>query len=161
MGIFDFVKEAGTSLFGGGKAAEEAKFVEQMEVNAHTAAALKKLILDTGMQIEGLQVRCEQSLVTLKGIAASQAEKEKIVLLAGNTKGISQVDDQMTVARKAPEPEAVFYTVKPGDTLSKIAKEHYGSSGKYMTIFEANTPMLKDPNRIYPGQVLRIPPLQS
>jgi nucleoid-associated protein YgaU len=54
-------------------------------------------------------------------------------------------------------PEAVFYTVKSGDTLSKIASEHYGSASKYPTIFEANRPMLSDPDKIYPGQVLRIP----
>ena len=62
----------------------------------------------------------------------------------------------MTV--EAPEPEAQFYTVQSGDTLSKIAKEMYGDAMKYNDIFEANTPMLKDPNLIYPGQVLRIPP---
>jgi nucleoid-associated protein YgaU len=57
------------------------------------------------------------------------------------------------------EPEATFYTVKRGDTLSGIAKAHYGNAGKYMVIFEANKPMLEDPDKIYPGQVLRIPPL--
>ena len=70
---------------------------------------------------------------------------------------MAQVDDQMSVAQAAPQPPAVFYTVKSGDTLSKIAQEHLGSANKYPVIFEANTPMLKDPNKIYPGQVLRIP----
>jgi nucleoid-associated protein YgaU len=58
-----------------------------------------------------------------------------------------------------PKPEATFYTVKKGDYLSKIAKEVYGDASKYNVIFEANKPMLKDPDLIYPGQVLRIPPL--
>jgi nucleoid-associated protein YgaU len=76
----------------------------------------------------------------------------------GNTKGVARVDDQLSV--ETPAPEAVFFTVQRGDTLSKIAKEQYGNAGKYMVIFEANKPMLKDPDRIYPGQALRIPPLK-
>ena len=51
------------------------------------------------------------------------------------------------------------YTVQAGDTLGKIAQQHYGSAGKYTVIFEANKPMLKDPDKIYPGQSLRIPAL--
>jgi nucleoid-associated protein YgaU len=47
--------------------------------------------------------------------------------------------------------------VKSGDTLSAIAKQFYGDAGRYSAIFEANKPMLKDPDEIYPGQVLRIP----
>ena len=66
-------------------------------------------------------------------------------------------DDQLTV--EAPAPEARFYTVVSGDTLSKIALSQYGNAAKYPVIFEANKPMLKDPNKIYPGQNLRIPPL--
>jgi nucleoid-associated protein YgaU len=50
-----------------------------------------------------------------------------------------------------------MYTVAGGDSLSKIAKKFYGDPGKYTVIFEANKPMLKDANLIYPGQVLRIP----
>ena len=85
------------------------------------------------------------------------AFREKIVLILGNTAGIGGVDDQLTV--EAPEPEATYYTVVSGDSLSKIAKAHYGDAMKYPVIFEANKPMLTDPDKIYPGQVLRIPPL--
>ncbi len=81
--------------------------------------------------------------------------REKVVLVLGNTAGIAQVDDRLEVERK--EPEAQFYTVKSGDTLSKIAKQYYGNANKYPTIFEANRPMLQNPDKIYPGQVLRIP----
>ncbi len=97
----------------------------------------------------------------LTGEAPSQEALEKMVLCAGNQFGIGQVDCQLEV--DAPEiagaPEATFYTVQSGDTLGKIAAEHYGAAGKYMVIFEANQPMLSDPNKIYPGQSLRIPPL--
>ena len=76
-------------------------------------------------------------------------------LALGNVNGVSQVDDGIVV--EATEPESILYTVKSGDTLSKIAKEHYGNAMKYMVIFEANKPMLTDPDKIYVGQVLRIP----
>ena len=58
---------------------------------------------------------------------------------------------------EADEPQSNMYTVVSGDTLSAIAKKEYGDANKYMKIFEANQPMLSDPNKIYPGQVLRIP----
>jgi nucleoid-associated protein YgaU len=57
--------------------------------------------------------------------------------------------------------QATFYTVQKGDSLSKIAKEHYGDAMKYPAIFEANKPMLADPDKIYPGQVLRLPELDD
>ena len=81
------------------------------------------------------------------------------MLALGNVTGIATVDDRINVVH--PKPESTFYEVKSGDSLSKIAKAHYGDAMKYPLIFEANKPMLKDPDKIYPGQVLRIPPLES
>jgi nucleoid-associated protein YgaU len=78
-------------------------------------------------------------------------------LVLGNTEGIATVDDNITVI--TPKVESKFYTVEKGDSLSKIAKAMYGDAMKYPVIFEANKPMLKDPDLIYPGQVLRIPAL--
>ena len=81
------------------------------------------------------------------------------MLAVGNTAGIARVDDRIEVVEVAKkEPEATYYTVVKGDSLSKIAKAQYGDPMKYPAIFEANRPMLKDPDLIYPGQVLRIPP---
>ena len=92
-------------------------------------------------------------------MAYDQATKEKVVLVVGNSNGIATVDDQMTVEHV--EPEAQFHTVAGGDTLGKIAKNFYGNAMKYPEIFEANKPMLKSPDLIYPGQVLRIPHLED
>ena len=93
------------------------------------------------------------------------AEKEKIILALGNVTGIASVDDKMETELTSRDvivnADSVFYTVQKGDSLSKIAKAHYGNSGKYHAIFEANKPMLKSPELIYPGQMLRIPPLQE
>lgn len=94
-------------------------------------------------------------LATIQGKVKSQADKEKIILAVGNIDHVAKVDDQMTV--ETPEPESKFYTVKAGDNLSKISKEYYGDPNHYNKIFEANKPLLKDADDIYPGQVLRIP----
>jgi nucleoid-associated protein YgaU len=54
-------------------------------------------------------------------------------------------------------PAAKVYVVKSGDSLSKIAKQHYGNANDWKRIFEANTDVLKDPDKIFPGQKLKIP----
>ena len=146
MGLIDFVKEAGESL------------LEKVgESRAAAGEAVSKRIQDLGLSVDGLKVDVDGEKAVLSGKAASQAEREKAILAAGNTQGVAQVDDQLSVA--SAEPESQYYRVASGDTLSKIAKQHYGDTSKYPVIFEANQPMLKDPDKIYPGQVLRIPPL--
>jgi nucleoid-associated protein YgaU len=110
-----------------------------------------------GIPAEELSVQVKGDVAPVSGKAKSQADRGKAVLAVGDTRGIAQVDDQITV--ETPEPEATYYTVQRGDTLSKIAREHYRDASKYPTIFEANRPMLKDPDKIYPGQKLRLPPL--
>ncbi len=169
MGLFSFLKNAGTALFGGKKAETKAtpaapaapSALDQLE-NAQLAMRLTNHVTSLGLKVENLNIVVDDDKATITGMAASQSEKEKVILAVGNVAGIASVDDWMTVAAteaEAPEPEAVFYTVEKGDTLSKIAKEHYGNANKYPTIFEANKPMLKDVDKIYPGQVLRIPPI--
>ena len=91
------------------------------------------------------------------GKVTDQATRERVILALGNVQGVARVDDRIEVAE--PAPEAVLYTVQSGDSLSKISLAHYGDAMKYMVIFEANQPMLENPDLIYPGQVLRIPPL--
>ena len=165
MGLFSFLKNAGTALFGGGKKAATPaapaapSALDQLE-NAQLAMRLTNHVTSLGLKVENLNIVVDGDKATITGEAATQSEKEKIILAVGNVAGIASVDDWMTVApASAPEPEAVFYTVVKGDTLSKIAKQHYGNPNKYPTIFEANKPMLTHPDKIYPGQVLRIPPI--
>ena len=110
-----------------------------------------------GLEVEDLRVTYSDGIAAVNGKVPSQAEAEKVVLAVGNTKGVEQVDSRLVV--EEPAPEATMYTVQSGDSLSKIAKEVYGDPMKYSAIFEANQPMLKDPDKIYPGQVLRIPVL--
>ena len=111
------------------------------------------------LPVQNLKVDFDDGTATVYGQADNQPVKENIILFLGNIQGVGRVDDRMEVVN--PGPQAQMYTVKSGDTLSKIAKEYYGDAMKYPVIFEANTPMLKDPDKIYPGQVLRIPALDA
>ncbi len=156
MGLFSFIKDAGAKLFGHEEKKDlETKSIE--ELNYEKAQKLMQEIKSLGLPVDDLNIVIVEDKAIVFGTPADQATKEKIILTVGNTEGIAQVDDKMEVAN--PEPEATFYTVKKGDYLSKIAKEVYGDASKYNVIFEANKPMLKDPDLIYPGQVLRIPAL--
>ena len=152
MGLIDFVKEAGEKLAGmaGGIVGDDEKAKE------NASAELVKAVTGLGIPVENLAVAIDGETARVSGQTQSQADRERVVLVVGNTKGVAQVDDQLTVA--TPEPEATYYTVVKGDTLSRIAKAQYGDASKYPVIFEANRPMLSDPDKIYPGQVLRIPP---
>ena len=157
MGLIDFVKEAGEKLFSfGNKEAKAAEAAAAQEAEDRAKAeALSGLVTKMGFEVNDLNLAFKDGVATLHGTVPSQEIREKIILMVGNTQGVGQVDDRMSVVR--PEPEATMYTVKSGDSLSKIAKTHYGNANAYMKIFDANKPMLKDPDKIYPGQVLRIP----
>jgi nucleoid-associated protein YgaU len=143
MSIFDFFKNAGESVLGAIPGADAAK-----KLVDHMAKS--------GLGSGNVQVEYDPAgEVKVTGTAVSQAEKEKILLALGNVKGVSKVSDAITVEGEVTEVR--FYTVQAGDTLGKIAKHFYGKSGQYVKIFEANKPMLSDPDKIYPGQSLRIP----
>ncbi len=167
MGFIDFMKDAGEKIFKPGESRRED--------------AIEKHLASYG--ISGITVEVDGDVAKLSGTAKDQDTREKAVLIAGNISGIARVDDQLKVtpsaqaaapvpAQGAPSVQTTpaasnsattewksrTYTVQSGDTLSKIAKEMYGNANHYGAIFEANKPMLKDPDKIYPGQVLRIPP---
>lgn len=167
MGFFDFIANAGDKLFG-------SAVIDEDKVREH--------IMSLGLKLAPFSVVAHQKekMVSLIGRAETLADKEKAILAAGNVKGVERVDDRIKLgpapavpagvpadgsAANAPEPDASeqpqsrFYTVVAGDTLSAIAKREYGSASKYPLIFEANKPMLSHPDKIYPGQSLRIPPL--
>ena len=164
MGLMSFMKDAGEKLFGIGhaKAAEAAvKAAPTPENIAAMSAAAGQAIADyigtQGLAVDGLDIAFDapSGAVTVAGTVGDQATKEKVLLCCGNVSGVSSVNDMLTV--NSPEPESQWHTVVSGDTLSKIAKTFYGDAMKYPAIFEANKPMLKHPDKIYPGQLLRIP----
>jgi len=170
MGLISFIKNAGRKLDvnrtqqnpqaqhpQNPAAAQQAAAARDL-AQAHERqreTALVNLIVQMGLKVRDLGVDIEGSHATIRGQVNTQEEREKIILLVGNTEGIDAVDDRLQVSN--PTPEAQFYDVKPGDNLSKIAKQFYGDANKYHQIFEANRPLLKDPDDIFPGQKLRIP----
>ena len=162
MSLISFIKEAGEKLFNRSPASAspsaEAAQPDVAALNASAAAAIEKYIASQNLSAQGLAVKFDGATQTVivSGVAPDQASREKIVLCCGNVSGVAKVDDQLTVAASG-SAESTYRTVKSGDTLSKIAKEAYGDANTYMKIFEANKPMLSNPDKIYPGQVLRIP----
>lgn len=147
MGLFSFIKGAGEKLFG--KKAEPA--VELSKVDA-----LKQEVTRLGIPVSNLNIELADQVI-VSGTTATNADAEKVILALGNVTGVGAVASNIHVTN--PEPESVFHEVKSGDSLSKIAKAVYGDAMKYNAIFEANKPMLTHPDKIYPGQILRIPPL--
>jgi nucleoid-associated protein YgaU len=166
MGIIDFVRDAGEKLFGRGRAeaamkaskADPGDDAKMQAANAAAGEAIHDYIKSQNLSATALTVTFDgtTSTVSVYGVAPDQATKEKIVLAAGNVAGVVKVSDMLTVDKSAPE--AQYYTVVSGDTLSKISKQFYGDANQYQKIFEANKPMLTHPDKIYPGQKLRIPP---
>lgn len=139
MGLFSFVKDAGKSLFGRAEASEA-----QVDT-------LKKEVDSLGLDTTGLEISMEGATVKISGAPVSQEMKEKVIVALGNVEGVAAVDDAATGA------EMKTYTVAKGDSLWAISSKTLGSGARYNEIFEANRPMLSDPDKIYPGQVLRIP----
>lgn len=137
MGLWNFMKTSGKSLFG----------IE----SSPDADALKKEVADLGLDAEGLDIQVEGDVVKVTGTAASQEAKEKVILAVGNVAGVAAVEDN------AGGSDPVFHEVQKGDTLWAISKKTLGNGARYEEIFEANKPMLSHPDKIYPGQVLRIP----
>ncbi|MFK7793596.1 MAG: peptidoglycan-binding protein LysM [Devosiaceae bacterium] len=139
MGLFSFVRDAGKKLFG---------------KDEDPAEAIAKEVADLGLEGD-VEVKVEGDKVVIAGSAPTQELREKIILAAGNVDGIASVEDN--IQPEDTSAAADFHTVEKGDTLWAVSKKAYGDGSKYMKIFEANKPMLSDPDKIYPGQVLRIP----
>ncbi|MGE8190555.1 peptidoglycan-binding protein LysM [Pseudomonas sp. NPDC086278] len=146
MSLLSFVKEAGEKLLD-----------LLTPGNANASEQLKEHISKVGLGYPNVQATVDGDKVTVTGEVGSQEEKEKILLAVGNIAGVGSVDDQITVTDAATLVAAKFVVVEKGDTLSAISLRVYGNANQYNKIFEANKPMLKDVDKIYPGQSLRIP----
>jgi len=145
MGLFDFVRDAGRKIFDSDAEAAD-------NIKAHLEAKM------TGLQ--NVDVQFEDGVATVCGDCASIADKDMVALIAGNIQGVESVDVD---GLNAPDPEpqevweVTYHVVESGDTLGAIAKRYLGKSSAYMKIFNANKGLLSDPNKIYPGQKIRIP----
>ena len=142
MGLFDFVKDLGKKLF-----SSEAEAAEKIEES----------IGAENPGVDDLGVSFENGIVSLSGKAATAEALEKAVLMAGNIQGVTEVNVDGLDA-PTPAPEVEYYTIVSGDSLSKVAKQFYGNAMDYPKLFEANKEVIKDPDLIYPGQKIRVPP---
>ncbi|WP_294819570.1 peptidoglycan-binding protein LysM [uncultured Flavobacterium sp.] len=145
MSTVAFMKEMGEKILSGN--------VQEHKITDELLSYIKKLELN----YKNIRIAATGGKVVLEGEVETQADAEKIGLAVGNVRGVESVDNKMRVT--VSEPESQYHTVASGDSLSKIAGKYYGNVQKYNIIFEANKPMLSDPDKIYPGQVLRIPAL--
>lgn len=169
MAIWDFVKDAGKSVFGKAEAAEPAKPQAQAAPaaakpaqdpdTARKVAALKAELKALNLDKDDVHLTLRGDTVKVDSKGADRETLEKLILALGNIEGIAKVEADLPETGAGAEggKAPVFHTVKKGETLSAIAKAYLGSAGKYNAIFEANRPMLTDPDKIYPGQTLRIP----
>ncbi|HLA64128.1 MAG TPA: peptidoglycan-binding protein LysM [Rhodothermales bacterium] len=163
MGLIDFLRDAGKDMFGGAEGREAESIKDAIE------SAL-------GSNVANLEVQFNAGVVTLSGTATSVAAKEKAALIAGNVRGVHQVNEDGLRVAGAAAPVAAgaapvgegknaaaktdaarYHTVQSGDSLSKIAQQHYGDANKWDELFEANREVIEDPDKIYPGQQIRIP----
>ncbi|PID50418.1 MAG: peptidoglycan-binding protein LysM [Proteobacteria bacterium] len=149
MGLFNFAAHIGKKLFGDDDKEETA------------SAKLQKEIENNNPGVENLKVKVENGVATIKGDAKSPEALEKAILMAGNTMGIKEVKAQEATVAGQTEvklgSDDEFYVIQKGDSLWKIAEHAYGNGGKYHTIFEANREVIQDPDKIFPGQKIRIP----
>jgi len=141
MGLLDFASNIGKTLFGSEDEAPD-------KIKAH--------LEEDNPGIEDLGVEVKDGVVSLTGSASSAEALEKAVLIAGNVKGVSEVNVDGVQAPAIAE-DVEYYEIKSGDTLSAIAKKYMGNANDYPKLFEANREVIKDPNLIYPGQKIRIP----
>jgi nucleoid-associated protein YgaU len=148
MGIFDF-------FTGKSKAAPAPSGAT--DTAAAPAASLAKELESHGFDVSTIDIEVDGDRVTLNGAVNSREELEKIVLAVGNTKGVSQVENNLIAPDHDPAQPSGIHVVVAGDTLWKIAEACYGDGKRYTEIFEANRPLLSHPDKIYPGQRLRIP----
>ncbi len=163
MGLMSFIKEAGEKLFGkkpevAAAAAEPSSQDKLAAANAVAAKAIGDYIRAQNLPADALTIAFDGAtqVVTVSGTVPTQEIKEKIILCCGNVEGVVGVNDE--IVSTEPADLSQYHTVVRGDTLSAIAKKFYGNANAYPKIFEANKPMLSHPDKIYPGQVLRIPP---
>lgn len=141
MGLFDFVKGIGNKIF---SQEDEA------------SGKIKQHIEENNPGIKDLDIQFNDGTVSMSGEADSAEAMEKAVLMAGNIQGVSDVAAD-NIASPPAAQKVEYYTIVKGDTLSALAKKHYGDASQYPRIFEANREVIKDPDLIFVGQKIRIP----
>jgi nucleoid-associated protein YgaU len=130
----------------------------QME-KLKTSNTVVREIIGARLAIQNLKAEFDGGTVVLRGTAADATARQQAVMIAQRVPGVMRVDDKMEAGSAAAgtAPGMQTYTVKKGDTLSEIAERELGGASRWKELFEANRTILKDPDKIQPGQVLTLP----
>lgn len=144
MGLFDFVGDIGKKIFSKAEDASEA---------------VTKHIAEDNPGIDNVEVTVQDGVAKIQGTAASAMALEKAILMAGNVAGIRSVEaDGLAIqSGETLAGDDEFYVIQKGDTLWKIAEKTYGNGAKYTAIVDANKEVIKDADKIFPGQKIRLP----
>lgn len=146
MGLFDFARDVGRQLF---------------DTDAEAADNIKQHLEVKMTGIRNIEVEFDDGVATICGDCDNQKVRDQAILIAGNVQGVAKVvANDLRAPEPPPEEEPSkdqFYEIVSGDTLGGVAKKFYGKASAYMKIFEANKDIISDPNKIYPGQKIRIP----
>lgn len=165
MATFNFIPDAGRQLpeikqkgaHTASKSRSEEEEIEEQTPNYSASERLQQLAAELGFSTERVQFQIEDETVHLRGKVKNQEIKEKLILLSGNLQGISEVVEDLT-AEKTGE-ESHFHTVTREDNLKIISQKYFEDPERYPEIMEANNPFIEKEGDLYPGMVLRIPPL--
>lgn len=146
MSLFDFAKDVGRQLF---------------DTDTEAADSIKEHLEIKLSGVKNVTVDFDDGVATICGDCINEATRNNAILVAGNVKGVQKVIAD-GLKYPAPKPEELkeiveYYEIVSGDTLGKIAKRFYGSASQYTRIHAANKELIPDPNKIYPGQKIKIP----
>ena len=145
MGLLDFARDVGRQLF---------------DTDDEAADNIKQHLEIKLSGIKDLSVEFDDGVATICGECPNEATRNTAILIAGDVKGVEKiVADDLTYPEPPPEEKEKFelYEIVSGDTLGGIAKRFYGKASLYTRIHEANKELIPDPNKIYPGQKIKIP----
>lgn len=149
MAVIDFIRDAGENLIR-----------RRKNENSADPSAVVTRLKQLGLVIDDLEIIVEGEKAVLKGAARSFGDREKALIVVGNVKGIAKVEDQLS-PETGPHGASFFHTVVRGETLADIAQQHYGNAELMDQILIANHPVITHPSALYPGQKLRVPPLND
>ncbi len=145
MGLLDFAKDVGRQLF---------------DTDDEAADKIKNHLEVKLSGIKNLDVKFDDGVATICGECPNEATRSTALLIAGDVKGVEKIiADDLTFPEPVEEAKEKieFYEIVSGDTLGGIAKKFYGKASLYTRIHEANKELIPDPNKIYPGQKIKIP----
>jgi nucleoid-associated protein YgaU len=140
---------------------EKANTAPNVDPNMLKSNEIARSVMGTGIKPTGFHVDFQNGIAHVRGSVTSEADHRSVLVAVRAIAGVREVKDEIQVGGAAAAGTTSLggksYTVRKGDTLSEIAKDHYGKASEFKRIFEANRDVLSDPDKIQVGQVLKLP----